>query len=128
MTRRNTALLSALSVRNRPKTITGLQIQPREDEAAVISVEDPRNMMRLKQCHINVDVFYDTKRIKNLFHQGRLNRSFCNILRQLNETNWLKHLVKWCNNSWALCLDNAPAHILLASRPPPSLLTRPCCL
>ena len=38
---------------------------------------------------------------------------YCGILRSLTENIWGKRPDKWCNNSWALNRDNAPAHASL---------------
>ena len=38
---------------------------------------------------------------------------YCDVLRGLRENIRCKHPGKWCNNSWALNRDNAPAHASL---------------
>jgi hypothetical protein len=44
-----------------------------------------------------------------------VNEKFCcDVLRRLRENIRHKHLDKWCNNSWGLRHDNAPAHMLVA--------------
>jgi hypothetical protein len=82
--------------------------------------------------------FFDTEGImrKEFVPPGQtVNGNFyCDVLRRLRENVWRKRPVKWCNNSWALHHDNAPAHTSLLvlqfftstkrKSPPPSLLTR----
>ena len=38
---------------------------------------------------------------------------YCDVLRRLRENIWWKYPDKWCNNSWALNHDNAPANASL---------------
>jgi histone-lysine N-methyltransferase SETMAR len=60
--------------------------------------------------------FFDTEGImhKEFVPPGQtMNGNFyCEVLKLLRE----KRPVKWCNNSWALHHDNAPAHTLLLVR------------
>jgi hypothetical protein len=51
---------------------------------------------------------------KEFVPPGQINGKFCyGILLQLKENIQCKCPGRWHNNSWALCLDNAPAHASL---------------
>ena len=134
MIKRNIALLSALSSRNRPKMTStsspssllvmnlGCLCQRSWDKAAVISVEDSNFTVTRKAQKVQSNVksvlicCFDIEGIvpKEFVLPGQMVnvKLYCD-LRWSRENIRLKRLDKWCNNSWALHHDNAVAHALL---------------
>ena len=154
MIKRNTAFLSALSWRSRPKktpTLFPPSLQVKNVGCLGTTLRQSSRCLSgrlLLHCWRKHKfeamsnwcwfVFFDNEGIvhKELVPPGQTmnGKFYCDILRWMGENIQCKHPEKW-RNSWALHHDNTLAHASFLvqqflgfyddSHPPPSLLTRP---
>jgi hypothetical protein len=135
MIKTNTALVSALSSKNRPKMI------PTLSPTLLLVMNLGCLGITLKQSNSclsgGLQLHGDQrKHIKFRAFGGAGQTVKCDLPRRLRENVQCKRSDKWCNNSWALHHDNTPAHTSLVVRqflasinmtviPHPFLLTGP---